>query len=327
MDPSFVPPSQRSQTDQSTRDPSPRYQSPRRSTYSSWHQKEPWTGDGGWYTGYQGVQEDRSASPRQRTVPKKAKKPKKASQQPKGEGKGKTGTKGKYAIEPPAWTARRSSTTVALPSSAQSSGQSKAEAKLQELVAAMNKKKDTLDPDLQTLAQEAAQLQHQSATSKLMSAVSKHGDAKTALLETRQARANLHATWKQYLDSAIQIWRGFLEDFDTEDKKLEEQIQIAETALTMAQGNLDDAKKVATAQELQDQVEVVDDDLDMTDRTLRSGPAIREGLSGMIESLEKLQAQTEEATGETAKRQRLEDGTSKSLSTPAALQPFGKADR
>ena len=88
-----------------------------------------------------------------------------------------------------------------------------------------------------------------------MSAVSKHGDAKTILLEARQARANLHATWKQYLDAAIQTWRGFLEDFDAEDKKLEEQIQNAEIALSTAQENLDDAKKVATDQELQDQVE------------------------------------------------------------------------
>ena len=72
---------------------------------------------------------------------------------------------------------------------------------------------------------------------------------------------------------------------------------------------------------------MIEDDLDMTDRTLRSGPAIREGLSGMLEGLEKLQAQTEEATGETAKRQRLEDGSSKPLSGPPALQPFGRADR
>ena len=47
----------------------------------------------------------------------------------------------------------------------------------------------------------------------------------------------------------------------------------------------------------------------------------------MLEGLEKLQAQTEEATGETAKRQRLEDGSSKPLSGPPALQPFGRADR
>ena len=93
---------------------------------------------------------------------KKDRKPtKKASQQPQGEGKGKSNSKGKFAIEPPAWAAPRPSTSAAPPAVAMSSGQSKAEAKLQELVAAMNKKKDTLDPDLQTLAQEAAQLQNQ----------------------------------------------------------------------------------------------------------------------------------------------------------------------
>ena len=125
------------------------------------------------------------------------------------------------------------------------------------------KKKDNLDPELQTLAQEAAQLQSQNATSKLMSAVSKHGDAKTALLEARQARANLHAVWKQYLDTAVQTWKGFLEDFDKEDKKLEDQITAAETGLSTAQENLDEAKQLATAQELREQVEEVIDDADM----------------------------------------------------------------
>ena len=192
------------------------------------------------------------------------------------------------------------------------------------------KKKDNLDPELQTLAQEAAQLQSQNATSKLMSAVSKHGDAKTALLEARQARANLHAVWKQYLDTAVHTWKGFLEDFDKEDKKLEDQITAAETGLSTAQENLDEAKQLATAQELREQVEEVIDDADMLDKTIRSGPAIREGLSEMLEGLQKLQAQTEEEAvdkAEDRKRQRLEDGSGKPSSVPPAMQPFGKADR
>ena len=158
----------------------------------------------------------------------------------------------------------------------------------------------------------------------------KHGDAKTALLEARQARANLHAVWKQYLDTAVQTWKGFLEDFDKEDKKLEDQITAAETGLSTAQENLDEAKQRATAQELREQVEEVIDDADMLDKTTRSGPAIREGLSEMLEGLQKLQAQTEEVAvdkAEDRKRQRLEDGSGKPSSVPPAMQPFGKADR
>ena len=56
------------------------------------------------------------------------------------------------------------------------------------------KKKDSLDPELARLAREGEQLQNQNTTSKLMSAVSKHGDAKYVLIEARQARAHLHAS-------------------------------------------------------------------------------------------------------------------------------------
>jgi hypothetical protein len=58
-----------------------------------------------------------------------------------------------------------SATSKAAPApAAPTAAQSKVETKLQELVTAMNKKKDTLDPALQNLSQEAAQLQNQSAT-------------------------------------------------------------------------------------------------------------------------------------------------------------------
>eukprot|EP00435_Cladocopium_sp_Y103_P066312 s917_g28.t1 len=131
-----------------------------------------------------------------------------------GKGQGKSTYKGKYNIDPPPWSSQTATTPAATATTATSAASSKAEAKLQEIVTAMQKKKDTLDPELQTLAQEAEVLQTQNATSKLMSAVSKHGDAKTAVLDAKQARSNLHATWKQYLDSAITTWKGFIEDFD-----------------------------------------------------------------------------------------------------------------
>ena len=323
MDRSFIPQNQQGRG----RTPSPRQQSPRR-TYVGWYQDQPWNGDS-WGDGSHWNQESprqRGTSPRLPAAPKPNKKSKKPKAS-KGDGKGKQNMKGKPQLEPPPWS---STTSTAAPTpAAPSAAQSKAEAKLLEIVAAM-KKKDNLDPELQTLAQEAAQLQSQNATSKLMSAVSKHGDAKTALLEARQARANLHAVWKQYLDTAVQTWKGFLEDFDKEDKKLEDQITAAETGLSTAQENLDEAKQLATAQELREQVEEVIDDADMLDKTTRSGPAIREGLSEMLEGLQKLQAQTEEVAVEKAedrKRQRLEDGSGKPSSVPPAMQPFGKADR
>eukprot|EP00435_Cladocopium_sp_Y103_P015262 s2571_g3.t1 len=236
----------------------------------------------------------------------------------KGEGKGsgKTTYKGKYNPDPPPWATQTTTTATAPAVTATSAASSKAEAKLQEIVVALQKKKDTLDPELQHLAQEAAVLQNQTATSRLMSAVSKHGDAKAAVLEAKQARANLHATWKQYLDSAIATWKGFLEDFDKEDRRLEENVTQAEEQLVKAKETLDTAKTLATEQELKEQVEVIEDEMEIAD----AGPALREGLTDMLTGLERLQEKTDEATGDQ-KRQRLEDGTSK----PSALQPFARA--
>ena len=184
------------------------------------------------------------------------------------------------------------------------------------------KKKD--DPELQNLAKEADVIQHKSATSKLHRAVSVHGDAKTVMLQARQARANLHASWKQYLESAIETWKSFVTDFDNEDRKLEEQIIMAETALATAQEGLDEAKKIATEEELKDQVETIEDDEEVADRTVKTGQIMREGISGMLDGLVQLQARTEEMVEESGhKRQRTDDGLAKSN----ALQPFGGAGR
>lgn len=62
-----------------------------------------------------------------------------------------------------------------------------------------------------------------------------------------------------------------------------------------AQEALDEAKKAATKEELKDQVETIDDEEDTIDRTSRSSQVMRDGLSGMLDGLEKLRARTEEA--------------------------------
>jgi predicted nucleic acid-binding Zn-ribbon protein len=188
-------------------------------------------------------------------------------------------------------------------------------------IASVLKKKD--DPELQTLAKEADVLQNKTATSKLHKAVTIHGDAKTAVLEARQARANLHASWKQYLESAITTWRSFIEDFDKEDRRLEELIGQADSDLQVAPNSLDEAKKAATEEELQAQIETIEDEDEGLDRTAKSSQVMREGLKGMLDGLEQLHARTEEIGEESgSKRQRVDDGKKSS-----AMQPFGGAGR
>ena len=130
--------------------------------------------------------------------------------------KGQKG-KGKNAIEPPPWSSSAQqppAPPIATP------GQSRAEVKLQEIVTVL-KKKD--DPELQTLAKSADVLNTKTATSKLHKAVTRHGDVKTAV------------SWRQYLESAIETWRSFIEDFDKEDRRLEELIGKADADLSTAQ--------------------------------------------------------------------------------------------
>lgn len=328
MDHTLVPPSQQNKSNsKATRSSN---QTSNRQAYASWNYPEPWTGeDEEWdyHSSRSSSPRQRTQSPRQRQEPRRQRKPNQ-NQRGRGAGKGKNQMKGgakgkgkgKPAIEPPPWTTNATTSTSAS-AAAPSAGPTKAEVKLMEIVSVL-KKKD--DPELQTLAKEADVLHHKNATSKLHKAVTIHGDVKTMMLEARQARANLHASWKQYLESAIETGKSFVMDFDKEDRKLEEQIILAETALATAQEALDDAKKVATEEELKDQVETIEDEEEAVDRTVKTSQIMREGLSGMLDGLVQLKARTEDIGEEQGnKRQRTDDGLAKS----SAMQPFGGAGR
>ena len=332
MDHSFVPPSQQPQQRQAQMSSahSQQWESSGRS-YSNWTQPETWQ-EQDWGDWESASESSRSSStrrfphyqkPRQgRRAQHHQQRPQVPAQSKKGKSKGSKGSKGhkgkgKHHIEPPPWSS--SAAQPPAPTSA-TPAQSRAEAKLHEIVSVL-KKKD--DPELQTLAKEADVLQNKTATSKLHKAVTVHGDAKTAVLEARQARANLHASWKQYLETAITTWRSFLEDFDKEDRRLEELIGKADMNLQAAQNSLDEAKKAATEEELKDQIETIEDEDEGLDRTAKSSQVMREGLKGMLDGLEQLHARTEEICVETGnKRQRVDDGNKSS-----AMQPFGGAGR
>ena len=326
LDPTFVPPSQQQGQHQATSSTGKSSYKNRqdRQKYAYLNYTDPWYGED-WDYASDRESNHSSRSPRQRAQPPRqrqpqsqTKKPKqlpqhKGAHRPKGQGKGKG--KGKPAIEPPPWSsvapkAKTSPPTVPTP----------AEAKLLEIVNVL-KKKD--DPELQSLAKEADVLNNKNATSKLHRAVAIHGDAKTALLEARQARANLHASWRQYLDSAVETWKSFIEDFNKEDKRLEEEIGKSDAHLSAAQEALDEAKKAATAEELSDQVETIEDEEEL-DRTVKSSAVMRDGLNTMLNGLEQIRAKTDELGDDIGnKRQRTDDGRGQS----SAMQPFGGAGR
>ena len=75
---------------------------------------------------------------------------------------------------------------------------------------------------------------------------------------------------------------------------MEEQIDLATQELSAAQEFLDESKKAATEEELREQSMDLEDDVEVMERP--TGPALRDGLSGMLESLEQLRDKTEAIT-------------------------------
>lgn len=239
LDHSIVPPSQQGQKQhkQATkyRNPSPRRPSPRR-TYTSWLHEEPWNGQD-WGEAYQ----EGNGSPRQRTTSPRLNcseesQETKATQASEGRRQGETKLQRQARDCASSMGGQRNVESCASSSSSNSC-----------TIQSRNKIAGACDCDEQEEGHPGPRPSKSvprgcaTAESKcyLMCAARSHGDVKT-FLEARKARANLHASWKQYLDAAITTWKGFLEDFDKEDRKLEEQIELAKTSLATAQEVLQD---------------------------------------------------------------------------------------
>ena len=180
---------------------------------------------------------------------------------------------------------------------------------------------DRIEPrnllELQTLAKEADVLHNKTATSKLHKAVTKHGDAKTVLLEAfKPGHTSMllgNSNWTQPSRPGRASSRTSMPRTAGEKANVE---------LTNAQDALDDAKKAATEEELKSEVECIDDDDEQINSSARSSQAMRDGLNVMLDGLTTLQAKTEEMVEEYGNKRQVDDG--KSL---PSMQPFGGAGR
>ena len=182
---------------------------------------------------------------------------------------------GFVAIEPPPWSSSAQQPPAPTVSTAPQL-QSRSEAKLQETVSVL-KKKD--DPELQTLAKEADVLQNKTATSKL------HKASQTWRCEDHPPGGKTGQIQSSCFMEAIFAGvchrnRAFLHQRLRQGRQAlgGTHPQSRYRTFTAAQESLDEAKKAATEEEPNDQVESIEDEDEGLDRTTKTSQAMREGL-------------------------------------------------
>eukprot|EP00435_Cladocopium_sp_Y103_P043514 s1518_g12.t1 len=313
------------------RHPTHRQGSQRRSeddqTYAQWQQDTPWQAQT-WEDGRRPSQSPRTRSETPRDG-------RRHNRRGKNKNKGKQQGPGGPQIQAPAlpeapWSTSTTTSTTA------PSAPSPAEQQLKVLMSAMKKNEAALPADLQTLLQESSKVQSQDMTKVLHSAVTKLGKAKKALQAARASRMNLHNVWRNYLQTNVEKWRGFCQDFEKQDLELAEQVQQATEAVKVAQEGLDASKKsareiVISEDDSKDEKEAL---MEISDEETQegldaNGSSIMEGMNEMYNNLPALQAKADSiGEGSAAKKARLEppagapDGTGPS--GPSGPAPFGQ---
>eukprot|EP00438_Fugacium_kawagutii_P035642 Skav208358 [mRNA] locus=scaffold1964:326268:336696:+ [translate_table: standard] len=100
------------------------------------------------------------------------------------------------------------------------------------------------------------------ATKEMHAAVAAVAKAKTHLQSCRDARINLHISWKEHIAQSIQRWQEYSKSFRTRDSELEQEIEQAVTAMKAARVTMETAQKaVASATLVEDGGEISDEDL------------------------------------------------------------------
>ena len=158
----------------------------------------------------------------------------------------------------------------------------------------------------------------------LHSALRALGQAKDALLEAENARAQLLSQWKTFLQQSVIKWREFTANFQASDTAHQASVQEARLAVKRAQRCFDVATKQeqsgsGNAQVISDDEEELDLTEDMTvDSREESAQKIHEGMSLIVASLEELSSSADQLE-ERVKRPRT------SASEPPTEKSFGKA--
>eukprot|EP00438_Fugacium_kawagutii_P022442 Skav232869 [mRNA] locus=scaffold2451:254455:255417:+ [translate_table: standard] len=136
-----------------------------------------------------------------------------------------------------------------------------------------------------------------------ISAVRTLAKAKENLHMCRDARLQLHTSWRSHLADALSRWRKQVDDFQLQDSRLEEETRKAVETLQQARETLEASKEAATKEVGAETIE--DDEEDVDTAVPVVGKSIQDGLNNVVESLTtQLQHQADEALQELRKTKR-----------------------
>ena len=189
--------------------------------------------------------------------------------------------------------------------------QSTEDKQLKALMTALKKHTAALPAEVQALVNDANIKDSQSETRQLHSAVAAHGRAKKELQQAQLARFNLHAAWRGFLSQAIELWRGYSNQFIEQEKQLTERVAVAQEALATARTHLTRTQESAGVEVKEDAMHISDEETDKTnkDATTNASDQIQQGLAGLRDSLDALKKSADKAAEEeqqALKRPRIE---------------------
>eukprot|EP00435_Cladocopium_sp_Y103_P016787 s1891_g4.t1 len=231
-------------------------------------------------------------------------------------------------LDPP-WNSKNAYNLPAVPStSATSSGEAQSAGQLNALVTKLQVADQPLSP--QEIQKIIAETTTPKVSSKSMhQAVSKVDQARAKLKSAKSAREKLHASWTRYVEQSVKRWKGFAEDFANKDSNLAKEVTNAREALQEARTILDQTKELHSQQDARIlEPEMISDGEAEDDPAVKvdTAEAIQQGITSMVEGLEKIKVRPADDEGEEAtlaKKPRREPDNDSVLGS-GALVPFAK---
>ena len=286
-----------------------RHQGPRGQSRSRGY--APWDHGEDWQSGQGHQEESTPTTPRSRKSPR----PKRGATPKQKKNKNKDNA---YSEPEPPWVSNNGDGNT-LPLPGLGSSDSKTEQKYQDLIMELKKPGNTLTSNAQQLLADTA-LTKTVAPKNMQSAVAKLEKARDVYQQAQRARQTLHAKWKAYIESSIERWKGFAEDFAERDRDLDAKVVAAREALQTARERVDATKEELTKED-EEILEItdVDDEIDK----METSDVIQNGIESMRAKMEEVKVAAEAAEGQAAKRARTE-GNGDGSALPSALTPFGR---
>ena len=206
----------------------------------------------------------------------------------------------------------------------------KVQQKLDKIVKAA-KKEENLSAEFQSLVHAEMKKDNKECSRNLHSAVTALDKAKEAQLEVENARLQLWAQWRVFLQRSVVKWKEYTSQFQAAETAFQTQAQQAQLNLKRAQRRLDIAKKRMDAADKEEAYTVSsDDDTEEMDAKEEielvkdeNAQKIQEGLNQVVSSLEVLSENAEKLEPK-AKRPRKEEEADGEKQY-ASLQPFARA--